>query len=380
MSIQLTVMSLDFDSSAAPFTQVFSKEEITLGRLPGNDLVLDKPEVSGYHASLRVKHDNESLQLFIKDLGSSNGTMVENSSLRAQVEVAVEPNQRIIIGNYLIKPTIIAESEKPESIDIDTAETNRVAAVAFEPKIAEAPASMPFFEKQAQERQGTQVSFEAAKKQVNGGSIVFRAPESSEAETSAPEPAAKPSLVATASFTSPVATPAEESPLDAAEEFTITVSVGDADIEDLDFIALQLLSLEGRILHKGSPLAGVQVKDATLGAVETDAAGYFSYPDSVEGTKYSLQFEKAGYLLPSVISGTLSGSSQPIEISARKLRSIRGRIVHNAKALAGVTVDGGPELGTTITDAEGYYCFTGVPEDAEYTLRIRKEKFVIAGK
>ena len=54
MSIQLTVMSLDFDAKTGPITKIFDKDEITLGRLPNNDLVLDRPEVSAYHAKLRI--------------------------------------------------------------------------------------------------------------------------------------------------------------------------------------------------------------------------------------------------------------------------------------------------------------------------------------
>lgn len=111
--LKLTVMTLDIDPSSKPITQVFYKNELTLGRLPSNDVVLGRPEISGIHARLRIEKglNGETDKLFITDLGSSNGTTVEKNQLRPRIEIAMMPNERIFIGNYVIKPTIIS----PES-------------------------------------------------------------------------------------------------------------------------------------------------------------------------------------------------------------------------------------------------------------------------
>ncbi|HMO17476.1 MAG TPA: FHA domain-containing protein [Oligoflexia bacterium] len=108
MGIKLTVMTLDIDPDSKPVTKVFQKDELTLGRLPSNDLVLNRPEISGIHARIRLEKaiGNEPAKLFITDLGSSNGTTVEKNHLRPRVEIPIMPNERIFIGNYVIKPGV----------------------------------------------------------------------------------------------------------------------------------------------------------------------------------------------------------------------------------------------------------------------------------
>lgn len=51
---------------------VLSKERITIGRRPYNDIVIEDLAISGEHAVI-VTHDNDS---FLEDLNSTNGTQV----------------------------------------------------------------------------------------------------------------------------------------------------------------------------------------------------------------------------------------------------------------------------------------------------------------
>jgi pilus assembly protein CpaF len=44
--------------------------------------------------------------LFIVDVGSSNGTFVEELRLEANVETPLTPNQRVVIGNFIIYPQL----------------------------------------------------------------------------------------------------------------------------------------------------------------------------------------------------------------------------------------------------------------------------------
>lgn len=55
----------------------------TIGRLPGNDLVVDDPHVSASHAELRYERG----QWWLRDLGSSNGTVLNGEPVRAVVAV-----------------------------------------------------------------------------------------------------------------------------------------------------------------------------------------------------------------------------------------------------------------------------------------------------
>ena len=56
MPVKITVMSLDFESSMPPHSQVFGKDEVTIGRFPENDLVLEGEDVSGAHAKLFLRN------------------------------------------------------------------------------------------------------------------------------------------------------------------------------------------------------------------------------------------------------------------------------------------------------------------------------------
>ena len=58
-----------------PFAIKFAeKEKITFGRDPGNDVVLDKPNVSRFHAQVtRV-----GKRYYVTDMRSSNGTFVND--------------------------------------------------------------------------------------------------------------------------------------------------------------------------------------------------------------------------------------------------------------------------------------------------------------
>ena len=362
MSIQLTVMSLDFESSAAPFTRVFEKEEITLGRLPGNDLVLDKPEISGYHASLRVKTGEDGRLIFIKDLGSSNGTMVENSPLRAQSEVTIEPNQRIIIGNFLIKPSILESNSPQQETVIEDFPKVTPISDAME-KDTEQIQSVEFAGEQKRQGNGTSISF----------AQMFQDEEVVEKEAKVEPFTQRDSAAETIGTSTPAFVPTGEE----AEELTITVKVGDSDLENINFLARKLVSLEGKILHKGQPLVGVSVADSSLGTCISDANGHFSLGHHAENQEYTLSFEKQGYAFES-ISGSLQDFGPEIECSACKLVSIKGRIMRGTEPLAGVSVDGGTELGTTVSDADGYYCFNDVREDAEYTLKVSKANYLVS--
>jgi len=73
-----------------------SKERIIIGRLGESDIVLDDPGASRRHAEVR-RHDG---QFVIADLGSTNGTMVNESTVG---ERALEEGDRITIGRTVLE-------------------------------------------------------------------------------------------------------------------------------------------------------------------------------------------------------------------------------------------------------------------------------------
>jgi hypothetical protein len=73
-------------SGAFARTAPLSGSPITLGRAPSNDIVLQDDMVSWHHAMIW----REGEALWVKDLGSRNGTFVGDEQVQGQVQVAAE--------------------------------------------------------------------------------------------------------------------------------------------------------------------------------------------------------------------------------------------------------------------------------------------------
>ena len=68
-----------------------------IGRDPGSGIWIDAPGVSRRHARLRVQGNSDAVSATIEDLGSTNGTFVENA--RVTGPVALDDAQSIRIGD-----------------------------------------------------------------------------------------------------------------------------------------------------------------------------------------------------------------------------------------------------------------------------------------
>jgi|JI10StandDraft_1071094.scaffolds.fasta_scaffold06697_5 pilus assembly protein CpaF len=74
----------------------FEKEEVTIGRLAGNDIVLNKGNVSKYHSRIVLKDG----KYIVVDLKSTNGTFVNGKKIGAPQ--VVRPSDKIYVGDYII--------------------------------------------------------------------------------------------------------------------------------------------------------------------------------------------------------------------------------------------------------------------------------------
>lgn len=74
----------------------FDKEEVTVGRLAGNDIVLSKGNVSKYHSRIVLKDG----KFIVVDLKSTNGTFVNGKKIAAPQ--VVRPSDKIYVGDYII--------------------------------------------------------------------------------------------------------------------------------------------------------------------------------------------------------------------------------------------------------------------------------------
>ena len=81
-----------FDLQPNPARTTFS-----IGRQADNDIILADSSVSRHHVEVQVFLDG----IAIRDLGSANGTWLNNEQLAPQVQTLVRPGDRLRIGNVL---------------------------------------------------------------------------------------------------------------------------------------------------------------------------------------------------------------------------------------------------------------------------------------
>lgn len=90
------------------------REQLTIGRKPDNDVVIDNPAVSGHHAKLaRVQ-----AVYFLEDLGSTNGTFVNEKKIDKK---QLRDGDRVTIGKHLLlfEDEVKGVSVAPAAVDTD---------------------------------------------------------------------------------------------------------------------------------------------------------------------------------------------------------------------------------------------------------------------
>ncbi|MBL8949905.1 MAG: sigma 54-interacting transcriptional regulator [Myxococcaceae bacterium] len=86
--------------AGAPSTWRSTGATCAIGSHPSNDLVLEAPQVSRFHCELRLTPRG----LLLKDLGSSNGTLLDGVSV---IEAWVRPGSRLVIGSVTLEVQLI---------------------------------------------------------------------------------------------------------------------------------------------------------------------------------------------------------------------------------------------------------------------------------
>ncbi len=104
------------EKGGAERREAFDKNEINVGRVQGNDLMLPKGNVSKHHARLLFRDG----RFIVTDLKSTNGTYVNGRKI-AQATI-VREGDKIYIGDFVIRlegadAGTAAESEAPKSDD-----------------------------------------------------------------------------------------------------------------------------------------------------------------------------------------------------------------------------------------------------------------------
>ena len=82
----------------------FDKNEVTVGRVRGNDIVLPKGNVSKHHCRLFVR----SGDILVEDLRSTNGTYVNGRKIAEPTSVVL--SDKVFVGDFIIRLTSLASS------------------------------------------------------------------------------------------------------------------------------------------------------------------------------------------------------------------------------------------------------------------------------
>ena len=96
-------LALILDKGKSPF--VLDREIIKIGRGKKNDLVIDAPAISGFHATIEFRN----MSFYLEDQRSTNGTMLNDRRLEANHHVRLKDGDRITFATY---PFLFNSAEK----------------------------------------------------------------------------------------------------------------------------------------------------------------------------------------------------------------------------------------------------------------------------
>jgi|GEM_PF-248695 len=84
------------EKGGTPKRMEFDKDEVTVGRVPGNDIVLPKGNVSKRHSQVFCREG----RFFVADLKSTNGTYLNGR--RITTPSVIRPGDKIYIGDFVV--------------------------------------------------------------------------------------------------------------------------------------------------------------------------------------------------------------------------------------------------------------------------------------
>lgn len=91
-------------------------DDIRIGRSPDNDVVLASQNISRQHALISVQNGN----LFIKDLGSSNGTSVNDKALEPQKSKHINHGDTVTFADLIFAVTDTEQDTETSQLTVAT--------------------------------------------------------------------------------------------------------------------------------------------------------------------------------------------------------------------------------------------------------------------
>jgi type VI secretion system protein ImpI len=121
MSVALSARVLDTQSNQS-FDVTYDRFPVRIGRNQLNDLCIDRPYISQFHAAIEISGS----QIWIKDLGSTNGTVYRGQKLVRDQPIEISANPELQIGPIVIRMGLTevaasdAVSKRASVLDIGT--------------------------------------------------------------------------------------------------------------------------------------------------------------------------------------------------------------------------------------------------------------------
>lgn len=122
------MVNLSLTEKGGPTNELsFDKDEVTVGRVRGNDIVLPKGNVSKHHCRLIIQGD----QVLIEDLHSTNGTYVNGRKISETTPVST--TDKVFVGDFIIRLNLLSA----------TMETLRPSHLAGPPEAGSLSSALP---------------------------------------------------------------------------------------------------------------------------------------------------------------------------------------------------------------------------------------------
>lgn len=174
----------------------FDKDDITIGRLAGNDIVLPKSNISKRHSQI-IKREGK---IIIIDLKSTNGTFVNGRKITSPK--TLESKDKIFVGDYILKVEEKALTEKEKAV----IEKEREKKVPLSSdlrratlRIEEGEITLPPIPDEISEPEGKKEEIKPPEEEI-GLDIVIEEEKPEEMPTKAVEPVWKPSEIVSEPF------------------------------------------------------------------------------------------------------------------------------------------------------------------------------------
>jgi ABC-type multidrug transport system ATPase subunit/pSer/pThr/pTyr-binding forkhead associated (FHA) protein len=123
--VRATMIGLETTVEGLQRVDMRERRELTIGRSPENDLTLSYPTISRFHA--RISQVGSGMEYAIEDLGSGNGTLVNDEVIEPGKAHPLHPGNTVRIGpvRFLFAPESVEIVDESRNMRLDALHLNQ---------------------------------------------------------------------------------------------------------------------------------------------------------------------------------------------------------------------------------------------------------------